>query len=50
MIILPDTLWSRLLDEFRWPRKSVERVSAPAPHPERSLRVPPQHLSRASLR
>jgi len=27
MIILPDTLWSRLLDEFRWPRKSVERVA-----------------------
>ena len=27
MIILPDILWSRMLDEFRWPRKSLERVA-----------------------
>lgn len=27
MIILPDTIWDQLLDEFRWPRKRVERVA-----------------------
>jgi hypothetical protein len=27
MIILPDVIWNRLLDEFRWPRKRVERVA-----------------------
>ena len=27
MIILPDAIWNRLLDEFRWPRKRMERVA-----------------------
>jgi hypothetical protein len=27
MITLPDSIWTRLLDEFRWPRKRVERVA-----------------------
>lgn len=27
MITLPDVIWDCLLDEFRWPRKRVERVA-----------------------
>lgn len=27
MILLPETIWERLLQEFRWPRKRVERVA-----------------------
>jgi hypothetical protein len=27
MIILPDTIWDKMLDEFKWPRKAVERVA-----------------------